>query len=85
MPRAAVGRVLGIPVFLNASMLLLALLVTLVYGNYVSDELGLSTPVGYLIGFGFVNNNGDLYFGRRDQLDVDSAAAQAIKQFRCHT
>ena len=50
----AVGRVLGIPVFLNASMLLLALLVTLVYGNYVSDELGLTGPVSYLIGFGFV-------------------------------
>jgi Zn-dependent protease len=50
----AVGRVLGIPVFLNASMLLLALLVTLVYGNYVSDQLGLSGPVSYLIGFGFV-------------------------------
>jgi len=50
----AVGRVLGIPVFLNASMLLLALLVTLVYGNYVQDELGLPSTVSYLIGFGFV-------------------------------
>jgi Zn-dependent protease len=50
----AVGRVLGIPVFLNASMLLLALLVTLVYGNYVSDELDLPGAVSYLIGFGFV-------------------------------
>lgn len=50
----AVGRVLGIPVFLNASMLLLALLVTVVYGNYAADELGLAAPVSYLVGFGFV-------------------------------
>jgi Zn-dependent protease len=50
----AVGRVLGIPVFLNASMLLLALLVTLVYGNYVRTELDLPSPVSYLVGFGFV-------------------------------
>jgi Zn-dependent protease len=46
--------VLGIPLFVNASMLLLAVLVTVVYGNYVRTELGLSAPVGYLIGFGFV-------------------------------
>jgi Zn-dependent protease len=50
----AVGRVLGIPVFLNASMLLLALLVTLVYGNYVRTELDLPSPVSYLVGVGFV-------------------------------
>jgi Zn-dependent protease len=50
----AVGRVLGIPVFLNASMLLLALLVTLVYGNYVRTELDLPGPVSYLVGLGFV-------------------------------
>jgi Zn-dependent protease len=50
----AVGRVLGIPVFLNASMLLLALLVTLVYGDYVRNELALPSAVSYLIGFGFV-------------------------------
>jgi Zn-dependent protease len=50
----AVGRVLGIPVFLNASMLLLAFLVTLVYGNYVGEQLDLPGPVSYLVGFGFV-------------------------------
>jgi Zn-dependent protease len=49
-----VGRVLGIPLYLNASMLFLAALVTLVYGNYVSQDLNLSAPAGYLIGFGFV-------------------------------
>jgi Zn-dependent protease len=49
-----VGRVLGIPVFMNGSMLLLAALVTLVYGNYVRDELALRDPFGYVVGFGFV-------------------------------
>jgi Zn-dependent protease len=49
-----VGHVLGIPLFVNASMLILAGLVTLVYGNYVRTELGLPAAVGYLVGFGFV-------------------------------
>ena len=49
-----VGRVLGIPLYANASMLILAGLVTVVYGNYVRTELGLVAPVGYLIGLGFV-------------------------------
>ena len=48
------GRVLGIPVFVNGSMLLLAVLVTVVYGNYVRDQLDLPDPLGYLIGLGFV-------------------------------
>ncbi|WP_203781416.1 site-2 protease family protein [Paractinoplanes rishiriensis] len=45
---------LGIPIFVNASMLLLALLVTVVYGNYVRTELTLPEPVAYLVGLGFV-------------------------------
>jgi Zn-dependent protease len=49
-----VGRVLGIPVYVNASMILLALLVTIVYGGYVEAELGLPRPIGYAIGLGFV-------------------------------
>jgi Zn-dependent protease len=49
-----VGHVLGIPLYLNVSMLFLAALVTLVYGNYVSQDLNLPAPAGYLIGFGFV-------------------------------
>jgi Zn-dependent protease len=49
-----VGHVLGIPLYINASMLLLALLVTVVYGNYVRAELGIAAPVSYLVGFGFV-------------------------------
>jgi Zn-dependent protease len=49
-----VGRVLGIPLYLNASMLVLAVLVTVVYGGWVRGELGLPAVVSYLIGFGFV-------------------------------
>jgi Zn-dependent protease len=46
--------VLRIPVYVNGSMLLLAALVTVVYGNYVRSELGLPAPVNYLVGLGFV-------------------------------
>jgi Zn-dependent protease len=49
-----VGQVLGIPVYLSPSMLLLAVLVTVVYGGYVEAELGLSTPYAYAVGFCFV-------------------------------
>ena len=49
-----VGRVLGIPLYLNASMLVLAVLVTVVYGGYVRGQLDLPAPVAYAIGFGFV-------------------------------
>ena len=48
------GRVLGIPIYVNGSMLLLAVLVTVVYGNYVRSELDLPDPLGYLVGLGFV-------------------------------
>ncbi|RKR92588.1 Zn-dependent protease [Micromonospora pisi] len=48
------GRVLGVPVYLNASMVLLAVLVTVVYGEFVRRELELSQVTGYLVGFGFV-------------------------------
>jgi Zn-dependent protease len=49
-----VGRVRGIPIYANASMLLLALLVTVVYGGYAESELGLAGPFAYAVGFGFV-------------------------------
>jgi Zn-dependent protease len=49
-----VGRVLGIPLHLNPSMLLLAVLVTVVYGGFVQSQLALPPALGYLIGFGFV-------------------------------
>ncbi|MGW4460691.1 site-2 protease family protein [Micromonospora sp. NPDC004704] len=45
---------LGVPVYVNASMVLLAVLVTVVYGEFVRRELELSQVTGYLVGFGFV-------------------------------
>ncbi|MEH1125173.1 site-2 protease family protein [Micromonospora sp. CPCC 206061] len=48
------GRVFGVPLYLNASMLLLALLVTVLYGEFVRDRLELSQLAGYAVGFGFV-------------------------------
>ncbi len=55
-PRRArpLGRVLGIPIYVHGSMLILAVLVTVVYGNYVRDQLSLPDAAGYLIGLGFV-------------------------------
>ncbi|MEH1015128.1 site-2 protease family protein [Micromonospora sp. CPCC 206060] len=44
----------GVPLYLNASMLLLALLVTVTYGEFVRRQLALSPTAGYVIGFGFV-------------------------------
>ena len=49
-----VGHVRGIPVYVNASMLLLALLVTVVYGGYAESELGLPGPYAYAVGLGVV-------------------------------
>jgi Zn-dependent protease len=49
-----VGRVLGFPLFLNPSTLILAALVTLTYGAFVARTLDFSTPVSYAVGFGFV-------------------------------
>jgi Zn-dependent protease len=46
--------VLGIPIYVNGSMLVLAALVTAVYGNYVRAELSLVEPWGYLLGLCFV-------------------------------
>jgi Zn-dependent protease len=50
----AVGRVFGVPVYVNASMLLLVALVTVMYGEFVRQQLELSQLAGYLVGFGFV-------------------------------
>ncbi|GAB7051994.1 hypothetical protein JCM9534A_71200 [Catenuloplanes indicus JCM 9534] len=49
-----VGRVFGVPVHLNASMLLLAVAVTVIYGEFVRGALDLSRPAGYAVGLGFV-------------------------------
>jgi Zn-dependent protease len=53
-PGVTVGRLFGVPVYLNASWLLLAALVTLTYGQLVRNTLDLSPGAGYLVGFGFV-------------------------------
>ena len=45
---------LGIPLHLNPSMILLTLLVTMVYGGFVRDSLDLTPLAGYAVGFGFV-------------------------------
>ncbi|SCL22436.1 Zn-dependent protease (includes SpoIVFB) [Micromonospora pallida] len=50
----AVGRVFGVPLHLNTSMVLLALLVTVLYAVFARQRLGLSPLGGYLIGLGFV-------------------------------
>jgi Zn-dependent protease len=49
-----VGRVFGVPVYLNASWLLLAALVTLTYGQVVQRTQDLSATAAYAVGFGFV-------------------------------
>ncbi|GLY26112.1 peptidase M50 [Micromonospora sp. NBRC 101691] len=53
-PGLAVGRVFGVPLHLNTSMVLLALLVTVLYAVFARRQLGLSPFAGYLIGVGFV-------------------------------
>src|ERR1700754_1794444 len=53
-PGLVVGRVWGVPLYLNPSILLLAGLITLLYGNFVRQELDLPVAAGYLVGFGFV-------------------------------
>jgi Zn-dependent protease len=53
-PGIPLGRVLGVPVFLHISWLLLAVFVTLAYGQAVGERLDLGTGQAYLVGFGFV-------------------------------
>ncbi len=53
-PGLNVGRVFGVPLHLNASMLLLAVLVAVLYAEFARRQLDLPQLSGYLIGFGFV-------------------------------
>ncbi|NGM13034.1 M50 family metallopeptidase [Verrucosispora sp. WMMA2044] len=53
-PGIRVGRILGVPLYLNASILLLALLITVLYGELAGQRLQLSPLGGYLVGAGFV-------------------------------
>ncbi len=49
-----IGRVLGVPVFVSPSMVLLAVLVTVVYGGYAQEQLAIAPPWAYGVGLGFV-------------------------------
>jgi Zn-dependent protease len=49
-----VGRVLGFPLYLNPSTLILAALVTLTYGGFVANTLDFPLLTSYGVGFGFV-------------------------------
>ncbi|WP_341715927.1 M50 family metallopeptidase [Micromonospora sp. FIMYZ51] len=53
-PGFQVGRVFGVPLYLNASILLLALLIIVLYGELAGQRLQLSPAGGYLVGAGFV-------------------------------
>ncbi|MFV2101500.1 M50 family metallopeptidase [Micromonospora sp. LOL_024] len=53
-PGMQVGRVFGVPLYLNASILLLALLIIFLYGELAGQRLQLSPLGGYLVGAGFV-------------------------------
>lgn len=49
-----VGRVVGVPLRLDWSMLLLALAVAVMYAEFARHQLALSPAGGYVIGLGFV-------------------------------
>ncbi|MDM4718919.1 site-2 protease family protein [Micromonospora sp. WMMA1363] len=53
-PGLTVGRVFGVPLYLNGSMVLLALVITVLYAEFARQQLALSQLGGYLVGFGFV-------------------------------
>jgi Zn-dependent protease len=54
-PGIRIGRVFGIPVYVSASWVVLAVLVTVMYGGMVQRTLpALSPTAAYAVGFGFV-------------------------------
>ncbi|WP_446220336.1 site-2 protease family protein [Micromonospora sp. IBHARD004] len=53
-PGLTVGRVFGVPLHLDASMLLLTLVVTVAYAALARRQLDLGPVAGYLVGVGFV-------------------------------
>ena len=53
-PGIPLGRILGVPVFLHPSWLLLAVFVTVAYGQLIQAQLRLAAAPAYLVGFGFV-------------------------------
>ncbi|MDG6108937.1 peptidase M50 [Dactylosporangium aurantiacum] len=48
------GRLLGVPIYLAPSWLLLAALITLTYGQFLTSRRELSLTTGLAVGFGFV-------------------------------
>ncbi|MER7007906.1 site-2 protease family protein [Dactylosporangium sp. NPDC000555] len=48
------GRLAGVPIYLAPSWLLLAGLITLMYGQYMASRSGLPITTGLAVGFGFV-------------------------------
>lgn len=53
-PGLMLGRLFGVPVYVSASVVLLAVLVTVIYGAFARRQLELSPAAGYVVGFGFV-------------------------------
>ncbi|WBB99478.1 site-2 protease family protein [Solwaraspora sp. WMMA2080] len=53
-PGISLGRVLGFPVHLHTSVLFLAILVTVLYGEFVRTQLDVPQPARYAVGLGFV-------------------------------
>ncbi|MGC5386685.1 M50 family metallopeptidase [Micromonospora chalcea] len=53
-PGLSLGRVLGVPLRVDASMLLLTVVVTVLYAALARRQLDLGPLGGYLVGFGFV-------------------------------
>jgi Zn-dependent protease len=48
------GRLFGVPIFLAPSWLLLAALITLMYGQFLAAQQELPVTAGFAVGFGFV-------------------------------
>ncbi|MGK5740708.1 M50 family metallopeptidase [Micromonospora sp. URMC 103] len=53
-PGLTVGRIFGVPLHLNGSMLLLSALMAVLYAEFARHQLDLPQLSGYLIGVGFV-------------------------------
>ncbi|MEV1332503.1 site-2 protease family protein [Micromonospora costi] len=53
-PGLTVGRIFGVPLHLNGSMLLLSALVAVLYAEFARHQLALPQLGGYVIGVGFV-------------------------------
>lgn len=90
-PGVRLGRVLGIPVYLSASWLVLGVLVTVMYGGVVRRTLPELGPVAaYSVGFGFVvclllsvflHELGHALVGRRFRIGVVAISLELLGGF----